>query len=80
MKCPYCGELMKSGVIRYDSRSGLRWSADGENPSSWDKLCGALGGIGQLTAAEENGWERGSIRGDYCPACKKLMIETDIVR
>ena len=30
MKCPYCGEQMKSGVIRYDSRSGLRWRSEEE--------------------------------------------------
>ena len=80
MKCPYCDEQMKSGIIRYDSRSGLRWSADGENHSNWDKFCDSLGRIGHLTAAEENGLARGSIHGDYCVACKKLIIETDIRR
>ena len=80
MKCPYCAEQMESGVIRYDSRSGLRWSADGENRSNWDKFFDSLAGIGQLTSAEENGWSRGSIRGDYCTICKKLIIDTDIRR
>ena len=80
MKCPYCGEQMKSGVIRYDSRSGLRWRSKEEKISNWDKFCDSLGGIGQLTAAEENGWSRGSIPGEYCSTCKKLIIETDIRR
>ena len=80
MKCPYCGEQMTSGVIRYDGRSGLRWSTDADNRSGWDKFYDSIGRIGQLTAAEENSWARGSVSGNYCPTCKKLIIETDIVR
>lgn len=80
MTCPYCGEQMQSGVIRYDNRFGLRWVNEAEKPSNWDKLCASLGGLGQLTAAEEDGWGRGRISGEYCAACKKLIIETDIRR
>ena len=77
MKCPYCNEQMVHGIIRYDSRSALRWHADGE--TAWDQFCNALGGIGQLTAAQVI-WAKGKIPGDYCPSCKKMIIETDIVR
>ena len=80
MKCPYCNKQMVHGFIRYDSRSGLRWHADGDTSSKWDKFCDALGGIGQLTAALEDNWAKGNIPGDYCPGCKKMLIETDIVR
>ena len=80
MKCPYCGEQMKSGVIRYDSRSGLRWRSEEEKILIGINSVIPSGGIGQLTAAEENGWSRGSIPGEYCSACKKLIIETDIRR
>ena len=80
MNCPYCNEQMTSGVIRYDSRSGLRWSVVSDNRSGWDKFCDSIDKIGQLTAADENCWARGSIPGNYCTTCKKMIIETDIVR
>ena len=80
MKCPYCNEQMQSGMIRYDSRSGLRWTSDTDNRSGWDKFFDALARIGQLTAAEENGWTTGCVAANFCPTCKKIIIETDIVR
>lgn len=80
MQCPFCGKQMQSGVIRYDSRSGLRWSAGAEKICGWDKFWNSLGGIGQLTAAQENGWTVGKVPGEYCPSCKKMIIETDIKR
>ena len=73
-------------ILRYGVRVD-RFRQQGNRPyliimnhqTAWDQFCNALGGIGQLTAAQVN-WAKGKIPGDYCPSCKKMIIETDIVR
>ena len=80
MKCPYCGDQMKSGVIQYDSRCRLRWRSDGDTRSHLDRFFDEMDGVGLLTESKVSLWGIGRIPGDYCPSCKKLIIETDIIQ
>ena len=75
MNCPFWSSEMQSGSIRFDGRSRIKWKPDNGQPVSfWD----SLGGAGRLTEAEYDFWGNGSIKGDFCPSCKKLIIDTDI--
>ena len=80
MICPFCGEEMKAGTIHFDGRSRIRWYADDENKSGADRFWDFLGGVGEMTGAEYNWGGAGKFKSDYCPTCKKMIIETDIVK
>ncbi len=75
MQCPYCHKEMESGHLRC-LREPPVWIGDDDKVSSLDRT---LGGIGQLTAAKRY-WSRIQIPAAYCPACKKMIIDTGITK
>ena len=81
MKSPFCGGDMQAGKIHFDGRSRLRWRPEGMPKSGLDRFWDDLGGVGELIGAEYD-WTGigGKIRGDYCPACQKMILETKIAK
>ncbi len=73
MKCPYCDGEMIHGEITADGRRSLRFQREGQNLTFGDLLCG----VGRLTAVQ-NHWMIVHAPADYCPRCKKLIIETEV--
>ena len=74
MLCPYCGKEMKRGIMSGDGRQGITWK-EGEKPAGFiDKLCGE----GIVTVAK---WKltQFTIEADFCPDCKKMIIDTDVL-
>lgn len=80
MICPFCDREMKSGTIHFDGRARMRWFADDESKSRSDRFWDSLGGVGELTGAEYNWAGDGKFKSDYCPSCKKMVFETDILK
>ena len=81
MKCPFCGGDMCAGIIRYDTRVPMRFESKDTPKSALDRFWDDLGGVGELIGAEYD-WTGvgGKIRGDYCPACQKMILETKIAK
>ena len=73
MTCPFCGKEMTHGFISGDGRSGVYWNEGDTKRTLTDKLVG----IGKLTAAKYT-LATFRIESDYCPACKKMIFDTDI--
>lgn len=74
MQCPYCHQEMQAGTIAGDGRGGkLYWQLEGEKASFFDKLSGTR----QIEAAKYT-LASFTIEANYCPACKKMIFETDI--
>ena len=42
MKCPYCNNEMKKGILSGDGRSKVRWIANNEHIGMMDKLAGIV--------------------------------------
>lgn len=74
MNCPYCGGEMQSGYLRCDNRSGLVFIREGEKVGWFDR---EIGRTGQLKATDI-GFAVAKTPSAYCPACKKMIIDTDI--
>lgn len=73
MECPYCNQEMQKGIISGDGRSKVYWKAGGKKANLMDKLSGR----GKLEAVNYPLADF-TIEADYCAACKKIIIETDI--
>ena len=73
MKCPFCDKEMTKGFISGDGRSGVYWNEGAEKRSVADKIVG----VGKITAAKHS-LTQFKIEADYCPACKKMIFDTDI--
>jgi len=80
MTCPYCNTEMQPGTIHFDGRSRMRWRADDDNKSRSDRFWDSLGGVGELTEVKYNWGGAGTIKSNYCPACKIMIFETDITK
>lgn len=75
MDCPYCGGEMQHGEIYGDGRMKVSWIPESCFPQTrLDKILSA--DLHRLVDVTYKGgfW----IPGDYCPACRKMIIETDI--
>ncbi len=73
MKCPFCENEMQKGIMSGDGRSNVTWKS-GEKKTGWfDNFIG----IGRVTAAKHT-LGAFSIESYYCPACKKMIFDTDI--
>lgn len=79
MACPFCGREMTRGSIRFGGRASLRWLPEGAEKSLSDRFWDALGGVGTLTAGRCSTRGTGTLPADYCPSCRKMILETDIV-
>lgn len=77
MKCPFCGGDMQPGIIKYNSNMPLRWIPENTPKSGLDRFWDVLGGIGILTAGQRS---KGKLKSDFCPACKRMIFETDITK
>lgn len=74
MDCPYCGKEMQRGEICGETRTKIRWMPENRfHLSSADKLCSEAHYVAALSAPG-----RFWIQADYCPACRKMIFETDI--
>lgn len=80
MNCPYCDREMQHGQIHFGNISTLRWQPEGEQTSAFNRFWNELGGIGGLTAVKPNGWGGGTISGDFCPTCQKMILQTGILK
>lgn len=73
MKCPYCNQEMLKGIISGDGRSRVYWKAGDSKATFADKVCGS----GKIEATKYT-ISSFTIEAHYCPACKKMIFETDI--
>ncbi len=73
MLCPYCGKEMKIGIMSGDGRQGITWKEGEGRAGLIDKLYGS----GKITAAK---WKltQFTIEANFCPDCKKMIIDTDV--
>lgn len=76
MKCPYCDKEMAEGTLSGDMRANLTFSPD-DKPLRWyDRLAGT----GRLTAAMKGPWYTNKVKAQFCNACKKIIIDTDVTK
>lgn len=73
MKCPYCEKEMQNGTISGDGRSGVYFNEGTNRVSMMDKLVGK----GKVLAVNY-GLATFTVEANYCPSCKKLIIDTEI--
>jgi len=72
--CPYCGQEMDDGEVMSNGPCALYWL-----PSDPERRALAFrGGRGLLKNVVSGNLVQISIKGNYCPACKKLIIDTEI--
>lgn len=76
MICPYCNKEMTDGNLSCDPRSGLIFSP-GDKPL---KFFDRIGGSGALTAAQVKWWTGIIVKANFCKACQKIIIDTDVVK
>lgn len=74
MKCPYCGEEMKKGILSGDGRSKVRWISDEEQVGVFDKLAGK----GMVDAKYTP--TKFEIESCYCSRCHKMIFDADVVK
>lgn len=76
MLCPYCNAEMTDGNISCDGRSSLIFSPGDKRMPFFDMI----GGTGRLTAAQGGVWSGIRVKANFCCACKKIIIDTDVVK
>ena len=76
MLCPYCNQEMTDGNLSGDGRSSLIFSP-GDKRLPFFEL---IGGTGRLTAAQDNVWTYSKVKANFCRPCKKIIIDTDVVK
>ncbi len=76
MICPYCGGSMQHGEIL--SRSDILQWIETEEPVSKAKKYTSLGLEGKMLLVPST-LGRAWIPADYCPKCKKMIFETEIL-
>lgn len=75
MDCPFCRQPMQHGEIYGDGRMKVSWVPENRfNQSLMDKILSADMHRLKNVAYKSGFW----IQADYCPACKKMIFETDI--
>lgn len=72
MKCPYCEKIMRSGKLKGDGRSPMKFIPEGEKLSLGDLF------IGKGMIDGNYKWGVYTIDVNYCDSCKKMIIDTDI--
>lgn len=66
MICPYCGKIMKPGIIPGD-RYAFKWIAEDEYKNILSKIKKGI----KLT----NYWESNNLEAYMCEDCQKIIIE-----
>lgn len=75
MTCPFCQEEMATGVLTGDGRSKVFWEPEEKKLGVMDRMFGN-GALSSATYA----FSTFKIKANYCPRCKKMIIDTDIVK
>lgn len=75
MKCPYCSNEMKKGIISGDGRSNVYFNAGDKPPKIIDKISGA----GLVTAVKYH-LVTFTLEAYFCGNCKKVIIDTDVAK
>lgn len=73
MGCPFCGKEMEQGALSGDGRRWLYWETD-KPRGMLDKLAGK----GRVQA--ETFWGEFRLKGEYCPACGKMVLDVRVER
>lgn len=76
MLCPYCNKEMTDGNLSGDGRSSLLFSP-GDKRMPFSEM---IGGTGRLTAAQSGVWSGIRVKANFCRPCKKIIIDTDVVK
>ena len=76
MLCPYCNKEMTDGNLSCDARSSLIFSPGDKPLGFFDRI----GGTGQLAAAKQKMWSGIVVKANFCKACQKIIIDTDVVK
>ena len=76
MLCPYCNNEMTDGNLSCDARSGLIFSPGDKPLKFFDRIRGS----GRLTAANGGVWAGIRVKANFCKACQKIIIDTDVVK
>ena len=73
MTCPFCGKEMEKGIMSGDGRSKVRWKAGDKKSDIWDALSfsGIVTGIDYSITSF-------TVESYFCPACKKMIFDTDV--
>lgn len=74
MTCPFCQQEMLPGVMSGDGRSRVYWEPWEEKVSVMDKV---FRGKGAVESAGYTLWKF-KLNADYCPRCRKMIIDTGI--
>ena len=77
MICPFCGKEMTAGQLTGDGRAPVRFIREGAYSTKLDRLL-ADPNEGRLSAAKGNVFTGFWIDSHYCPACRKMIFDTDI--
>ncbi len=75
MNCPLCGKEMQPGRLKVQKCMPV-WYGDDEAVSGIDRT---LGGIGRLIPPEKN-LVTAMFPASYCRTCRKMVIDTDIMK
>ena len=75
MKCPYCDEEMLKGIISGDGRESGDWKTGNRRSNLADKFFGKVGVID----AVDYTLLKFTIEANYCVACKKIIIDSEIL-
>ncbi|MBR3764096.1 MAG: hypothetical protein IKK57_06045 [Clostridia bacterium] len=76
MLCPYCSKEMTDGNLSCDGRSSLIFSPGDKRMPFFD----FIGGTGRLTAAQGGAWSGIRVKAGFCRECRKIIIDTDVVK
>ena len=71
--CPYCGKEMQKGILSGDGRSKVTWKPGNTKAGFMDKLVGSY-----TVTATSMTLTTFTIDAYYCPACRKMIFDTDI--
>ena len=75
MTCPYCGKEMIRGTMSGDARHGLHWKEGAKKTGFVDDLRGS-----HTVTAAKCGFLLFKLESHFCPDCKKMIIDTDVMK
>ena len=73
MKCPFCASEMQTGALTGDGRCKVLWEPEENRPGFLDKMVGK----GSVESAEYS-LSRFRLKAEYCPHCKKIILDTGV--
>lgn len=82
MNCPYCGEKMQSGTLVGGPKGGVpRFRTDEQmRKGRMNRFLDSLGGTGALVFSTYSFWDGFHTSALFCAKCKKMIIDTDVVK